>query len=211
MKLGVSSFLLAIASVLGGVHSASASSSSLDQTLQPKIAGMDMPFRAPPAPDDCVSQAAAHHSVNSWVLRAIIKVESNFNAKAINRNKNGTVDVGIAQMNSMHFKELKKHDITQETLLDACNASYVAAWHLAKQLKVHGNTWYGIASYHSATPCFNKRYKSLLWNVLLSWKAVEGSREQVPSMASCDSSYASTSKKPRSGAPSSQILAMDVD
>jgi hypothetical protein len=71
----------------------------------------------PRQPDDCVTQAATYHSVSPWILRAIIQVESSFNPNALNKNNNGTVDIGIAQINSMHFKELGKYGI---------------GWHLVK-------------------------------------------------------------------------------
>ncbi len=133
----------------------------------------------------CVSPAAQYHSVNPWVLKAILKIESGFNAGAVNRNPNNTVDVGMAQMNSMHFPELRQYGIAPGHLLDGCIATYVAAWQLAKQMKLYGNTWFGIASYHSATPCFNSRYAGLLWNALVDMGALAGQRIQVKSLEQC--------------------------
>jgi len=142
-------------------------------------------LNAPPQPDDCVTQAAQYHGVNSWILRAIIQVESNFNAAAVNRNQNGTTDHGIAQINSMHFRELSRHGVTPGDLMDGCKASYVAAWHLGKQIRAYGNTWYAVGAYHSTTPCFNRRYTAMVWNAMHKWGVVQGQRAVVPSMASC--------------------------
>lgn len=133
----------------------------------------------------CVSNAAAYHKVNPWILNAILKVESGFNAKAINHNANGTVDVGMAQINSIHFNELARWGIAPGHLMDGCVATYVAAWHLAKQLRRHGDSWFGVASYHSTTPCQNARYAALVWNALVGWGVVQGQRMQVVSLASC--------------------------
>jgi soluble lytic murein transglycosylase-like protein len=66
--------------------------------------GLQSQANDPQQPNDCVTQGAVFHGVNPWVVRAIIKVESNFNAKAVNKNKNGTSDIGLAQINSMHMK-----------------------------------------------------------------------------------------------------------
>lgn len=162
----------------------------------------------PQEPNDCVTQAAAYHSVNSWILRAIIQVESSFNPKAINKNQNGTVDVGIAQMNSMHFKELKKHGVTPSDLMDGCVASYVAAWHLRKQTKAYGNTWFAVGAYHSATPCFNQRYTALVWNALLKWKVVQGNRANVVPMSAC-SSVKSASSSQAKGSGQSAVLDLE--
>lgn len=139
----------------------------------------------PRQPDDCVAQAATYHSVNPWVLRAIIQVESNFNPNALNKNNNGTVDVGIAQINSMHFKELGKYGIAQRDLMNGCISSYVAAWHLRKQINAHGNTWFAVGAYHSATKCYNERYTGLVWNVLLKWGVVKGPKAKPIAMPAC--------------------------
>lgn len=133
----------------------------------------------------CVNSAAAHHFVNPWILRAILQVESGNKPDALNRNNNGSIDVGIAQINSMHFKELAKHGISPADLMNECVSTYVAAWHLAKQYKAYGNTWFAVGAYHSATPCFNRRYAGLVWNALIEFKAVEGNRQRVQSLSDC--------------------------
>ncbi len=143
-------------------------------------------FTAQPAQaDDCITQGSLYHDVNPWLVRSILKVESNFNQNAINKNRNGTIDVGAAQINSMHFKELGRYGITPADLMNGCVASYVAAWHLKKQMAAHGNTWFAVGAYHSVTPCFNRRYSNLVWNVLFEWKVVSGQHADVQSIASC--------------------------
>lgn len=133
----------------------------------------------------CVTPASEYHGVNPWVLKAILKVESGFNAKAVNRNANGTVDVGMAQINSIHFRKLQQWGVTPADLLDGCVATYVAAWHLAGRIKEHGNTWFAIAAYHSASPCQNRRYAGLIWNQLVRWHVVQGDQVAVASLRSC--------------------------
>lgn len=128
----------------------------------------------------CIAPAAAYHSVNPSILRGILKVESSFSPRAVNRNQNGSVDVGIGQMNSIHFKELSKHGIAPNDLFDPCIGTYVAAWHLAKQYRAYGNTWFAIGAYHSATPYFNSRYQSLVYNALIDMGIIEGAKRRVP-------------------------------
>lgn len=165
--------------------------------------------QGPMQPDDCVTQAATYHSVSPWVLRAIIQVESSFNPNALNKNNNGTVDVGIAQINSMHFKELAKYGIAQRDLLNGCISSYVAAWHLKKQINAYGNTWFAVGAYHSATPCFNQRYTGLVWNVLLKWGVVNGPRAKPVAMSACAPAKSGTrvAKSPQANEPT--LLALD--
>lgn len=162
-------------------------------------------------PNDCVTQAANYHGVNSWVLRAIIKVESNFNPKAINKNRNGTTDVGIAQINSMHFRELSKFGVGPADLMDGCVGTYVAAWHLKKQVNAYGNTWFAVGAYHSTTPCYNRRYTALVWNSLLSWNVVSGRRQEVPKMESCGGTQVASNSGRSSKAAPTPSLAIDLD
>ena len=153
-----------------------------------------------PEPAPCVTAAAEYHTVNPWILKAILKVESDFNPRAVNRNANGSIDVGMAQINSIHFAKLKRWGIAPADLMDGCIATYVAAWHLANQIRTHGNTWFGIASYHSASQCQNTRYAGLLWNTLLGWGVVTGTKARTVSLAQCG--YKAPAAANRSGARS---------
>jgi soluble lytic murein transglycosylase-like protein len=115
-----------------------------------------------PAADPCLMPAAQRHGVNPHILRAILQVESGMRPHVVNRNRNGSIDVGMAQINSIHFRELSQWGITPERLLDPCVATHVAAWHLKRVMLVHGNTWFGVAAYHSVTPVHNLRYQGLV-------------------------------------------------
>jgi len=157
-------------------------------------------------PTPCVGPAAEYHKVNPWILRAILKVESNFSAGAVNRNANGSVDVGMAQINSIHFQRLRQYGVTPERLMDGCVSTYVAAWHLAQQLAKYGNTWFGVAAYHSATPCQNHRYALLVWNALADWSVVPGPRSPVPSLTSCTGAAGASRAKTTTGDSPSVIF-----
>lgn len=107
----------------------------------------------------CVVPAALRHGVNPQILRAVLQVESAMRPHVVQRNANGSVDVGMAQINSVHFPELAKWGITPNQLLDPCVAAHVAAWHLKRGLVRYGNNWFGVAAYHSVTPEHNARYQ----------------------------------------------------
>jgi soluble lytic murein transglycosylase-like protein len=115
----------------------------------------------------CVGPAALRHGVNPQILRAILQVESAMRPHVVQRNANGSVDVGMAQINSVHFPELAKWGITPDKLLDPCVAAHVAAWHLKRGLVRHGNTWFGVAAYHSVTPEHNARYQARVREALM--------------------------------------------
>lgn len=128
----------------------------------------------------CILQAAQYQSVNPHVLRAILRVESALNPGAVGRNTNGTVDIGIGQINSIHLKELSKYGIGPNHLLDACVGTYVAAWHLKRVSASGGNTWESIAKYHSGNPYYNRRYQILLFNELVKSGVISGTVQPVP-------------------------------
>ena len=130
--------------------------------VNPSIA----PPQAVQSPERCIPAAAQHHRIDPRLLRAVLKVESDLRPWAFGRNANGTVDMGMAQINSIHLPELARHGIQTQHLFDPCVASYVAAWLLRKNIDRHGLTWFGVAAYHSLTPEHNQRYQGLLMNAL---------------------------------------------
>jgi soluble lytic murein transglycosylase-like protein len=130
--------------------------------------------------DRCIQNAAEYHDVDPQLLRAILMVESRLNPKAINRNNNGTKDIGVAQINSVHLPILKVHGIQEDHLFDACINTYVGAWLLRKQIARHGLNWYGIAAYHSTTPALNYRYQVLVYNELVRSGVIQNSSLNVP-------------------------------
>lgn len=139
-----------------------------------------LPSQAAGAPDRCVAPAAEYHSVNQHILRAILAIESGMRPDVVSRNKNGSVDVGIAGINSIHFKDLARVGVTPEKLMDPCVSTYVAAWKLSKHMARFGNNWYGVAAYHSKTPYFNARYQALLHNQLVKQGVIAGRKVPVP-------------------------------
>lgn len=132
------------------------------------------------AVDACVAPAANYHQVNKDVLRAILAIESGTRANVVSTNKNQSVDVGIAGINSIHFNELAKHGVTPQKLMDPCVSIYVAAWKLSKHMARFGNNWFGVAAYHSKTPYHNRRYQILLHNQLVRQGALPGRLVPVP-------------------------------
>lgn len=108
----------------------------------------------------CVLAASSRHGVNPDLLTAILRVESGLRADPVRRNTNGSIDVGIAQINSVHFAELRQHGLEWPHLLQPCVGIHVAAWHLKKQVLRHGNTWHAVGAYHSLTPQFNRVYQA---------------------------------------------------
>ena len=114
------------------------------------------------SPIECLKPAASYHGVNPQLLLAVLTVESRLNPNAVNKNTNGTVDIGMGQINSIHLPELQRFGLNAEHLMDACKATYVSAWMLRRGFNRYGNSWFAAATYHSTTPVHNLRYQGLL-------------------------------------------------
>lgn len=111
---------------------------------------------------NCYMAAAQYHQVNPIVLRAIAIVESDENPRAFRRNKNGSVDVGIMQVNSIHLQTLAKYGIDNQALWTPCYNIYIGAWLLRHEMNIAGNTWEAIGRYKSRTPSIRREYSLLI-------------------------------------------------
>ncbi len=121
------------------------------------------------ADEDCFARAGAYQGVNPLVLRAIAWYESKGDPNAVHRNADGSIDVGQAQINSVHFAELRRNGVPPGALKDPCVNTYVAAWMLKQKMIRYGNTWHAIGAYHSETPSLRDRYARSIHAVLVSW------------------------------------------
>lgn len=83
-----------------------------------------------------------------WLLYSIGKHESKLNPNAINKNTNGTYDVGIMQINTIHLPELAKYGITLKDLWDPQTNIRVGAWVLAGCVSRHGYTTKALGCYN---------------------------------------------------------------
>ncbi|AOJ31192.1 transglycosylase SLT domain-containing protein [Burkholderia metallica] len=101
---------------------------------------------------DCLDDAAAFQHVSVSLMRGIAQVESGMNPNAINTNTNGTVDIGLMQINSTWLPTLAREGITRESLFDACTNAYVGAWILSQNIRQLGPNWNAIGAYNSASP-----------------------------------------------------------
>lgn len=99
-------------------------------------------------------EAGLKYGINPQLLWAIAKKENpKFNPKAIGKNKNGTIDIGLMQINSIHLPELATMGITKDDLFDPKTNIKVGALILSRCLKKHGENVKGIT-------CYNGRIKN---------------------------------------------------
>lgn len=96
----------------------------------------------------CFDSASKAYSIPKGILLSIANVESKFRKNAINKNRNGSYDVGIMQINSSWNKKLLSMGITEKMLFSPCQNIYVGAWILSNNIKRYGYNWTAIQRYN---------------------------------------------------------------
>lgn len=129
--------------------------------------------KAAHAATDCFSAAAAYQSVNPLILRAIAWQESHDNVSAMHKNRNGSIDYGLMQINSIHLPKLAQYGISSDKLMDPCSNVYIAAWHLRRQMDKYGNSWAAVGAYHSETPTLRDQYAKQIIAILKRWNVIQ--------------------------------------
>ena len=115
---------------------------------------------AAPAAHACWEDAASRYRVNSTLLYAIARTESGVNPAAIGRNRNGSRDIGLMQINSTWLDTLARHGIHEADLFDPCTNLHVGAWILAHNFHRHGYTWEAVGAYNATRPALRSAYVS---------------------------------------------------
>lgn len=116
-----------------------------------------MPYDIP-VPLHCINEVAIEYNIPTKLLITLLQVEGG-KVGQLTRNKNGSYDIGPAQINSSWLPKLKAHGITQEQVqFDPCINIKVAAWIAAKAIASEDNLLTGIGDYHSHTKLYNQSY-----------------------------------------------------
>lgn len=107
----------------------------------------------------CFDEAGAYYNVSPDLFPAIAQVESSFNPKAVNENKNraGQVisrDYGLMQINSSWFSKLAEHGINEVSVYEPCLNVSLGGWVLASNFVSYGYNWNSVGAYNAG---FSKR------------------------------------------------------
>ncbi len=125
------------------------------------------------ANEACFAEAAATHDVPAQVLQAIAQVESKNDPAAVGHNRNGSVDLGLMQINSSWLPRLKaKFGLTRAKLMDACTNIHVGAWILSSNLTRYKELWRAVGAYHSPAPRRRDAYARKVFAVLAETEGV---------------------------------------
>jgi soluble lytic murein transglycosylase-like protein len=129
---------------------------------------------------NCWNKASEYYHVDPWLLLAIAKVESGMNPYAIGKNRDGSYDVGLMQINSSHFDELKLMGIDEQRLLsEPCTSIMVGASILSKMIRVYGNNWEAVGAYNAGLK--KERYSQRMFYARKVWNEYQHLKESQDS------------------------------
>jgi len=99
----------------------------------------------------CFEEAAARYDLPPVLLRTIAELESGLDPEAGGWNADGSVDVGLMQINSWWETRLGSQSWV-EVCTDPCYNVMVGAWILRDCLDRHGYSFAGIGCYNARSP-----------------------------------------------------------
>lgn len=116
----------------------------------------------------CFETAGETYRIDPLLLQAIAIVESGLRSDAVHHNANGTHDIGLMQINSVHLPRLIPRGIDQQRLLrDPCLSVMVGAEILARFISRHGYGWEAVGAYNagsaSSRAAARQRYVARVW------------------------------------------------
>jgi soluble lytic murein transglycosylase-like protein len=117
----------------------------------------------------CFEDAGNRYGISPVLLESIAKVESNLNPGAMNKNRDGSIDMGLMQINSFWLKTL---NVSSDALMkDACLNTMAGARILRGCIDRYGYTWEAVGCYNAAG---RDRKVSYAWKVFHKMKASSG-------------------------------------
>lgn len=130
-------------------------------------------------PVDCINHAAVRYHVPAELILAVIKVEGGRNG-SVSTNKNGSVDYGVMQINSLWLTQLKPYGYSAQDLqFNACKNVEAGTWILSQALSSGDSVRQGIGNYHSHTPQLNQKYHLRVTQLLDKIHSTIGENESV--------------------------------
>ncbi|WP_168788783.1 lytic transglycosylase domain-containing protein [Paraburkholderia aromaticivorans] len=114
---------------------------------------------------DCLDEAAVYFDLDPVLLHAIARHESNMRPDAVNRNRNGSFDIGLMQINSVWLPTLQEKGITAESLRNPCVNGYVGAWILRSNVERFGQTWQAVGAYNASSSDKQLKYANCVYSI----------------------------------------------
>ncbi|WP_186170321.1 lytic transglycosylase domain-containing protein [Burkholderia gladioli] len=128
---------------------------------------------------DCLIDAARYQNVDPILVLAIARHESGMRADAVNRNSNGSVDLGLMQINSRWLPALRSYGVDAQQLMDPCVNSYGGVWILKQAIARYGATWQAVGAYNAASPAKQQRYIARIYPLYIQYARLAAASSSV--------------------------------
>jgi len=160
----------------------------------------------------CFEEAGEKYAISPVLLESIAKTESKLDPYATNKNKNGSVDIGLMQVNSCWIKTL---GLDRDRLItDSCYNIMAGSGILRQCIDRHGYTWEAVGCYNAISMDKKKIYSWKIFRLLKAegrkqkaigkrqeTKAPETSSLHFRAWDSRDSSFGKEAQLPAGGRP----------
>ncbi|MBD8089278.1 lytic transglycosylase domain-containing protein [Pseudomonas fluorescens] len=104
--------------------------------------------------NQCISQSSQAFGIQPIMLKTIIAVEGG-QAGTASRNTDGSYDMGVMQVNTIHLNDIQRElgYTWKDLIFNPCKNIQAGAWILSKRLKEEpSRPWLAVGNYHSKTP-----------------------------------------------------------
>lgn len=142
--------------------------------MQATAADKPRQTRAPQPSDEvkrCLAAAAEKYGLDYQLLKAIARVESGFNPRAVRlphaAGGDSTTDYGLMQINSTWLPKLKSWGLDKNDLFDPCVSAEVGAWVLKSNFRDMGVNWNAVGAYNARSPEKRKVYAWRVYRALV--------------------------------------------
>jgi hypothetical protein len=112
----------------------------------------------------CFDDAGNVYGINPILLQYIARIESDLNPHAINRNQNGSIDLGIMQINSSWVPSMGLN--SSLLLSDPCYNIMTGAKILRLCIDRYGYTWEAVGCYNSVSKQRKITYSWKVFDIL---------------------------------------------
>ncbi len=121
----------------------------------------------------CYEEAGELYGINPELLRAIAIAETGENPSIINKNKDGSYDMGLMQINSYWIERIP---LDLNTLLsDPCYNVKAGAMIMRYCIEEYGYTWDAVGCYNAKGKIKKVKYS---WRVYRILKSLKGERKK---------------------------------
>lgn len=123
----------------------------------------------------CYDEAGSAYLINPYLLQSIAGIESGFASTAIHKNRNGSVDIGLMQVNSAWIQIAGLEP--RRLLSDPCYNVMTGARILKNCIDRYGYTWEAVGCYNASS---HEKRVAYSWKIYNNLKSEVGSHSPHP-------------------------------